>query len=160
MKIHHYSASITWQGNLGSDTANYTAYSRNHQISSSDKPPIAASADPSFIGDPSRYNPEELLLASLASCHMLWYLHLCSEQQIRVVSYCDHPKGIMEESPNGAGKFKQVTLRPEVVIRNSKNLDLALTLHEMANKNCFIANSCNFPVVHFPKVTVFKEQAS
>src|SRR6266496_952781 len=92
---HRYFVNVSWRGNLGAGTSNYSSYKRDHVISARDKPEIAGSSDPAFLGDGSRYNPEELLVASLSACHMLWYLHLCSEAGIVISDYEDQAKGIM-----------------------------------------------------------------
>lgn len=149
MKKHHYKVQVKWTGNTGEGTKNYRAYNRNHEIMAVGKyASIGGSSDPSFLGDRERYNPEELFLSSLSSCHMLWYLHLCSENGIVVLDYSDNATGVMEESKSGGGRFVAVTLFPKVVIADEANLDKALELHEEANKLCFIANSCNFQVQH------------
>ncbi|MEX6686052.1 OsmC family protein [Danxiaibacter flavus] len=149
-KTHHYQTSLNWTGNTGQGTKSYTSYERSHIIAVENKPEIPASSDPSFRGDKTRYNPEELLVASLSSCHMLWYLHLCSEAGIIVESYSDTAKGEMTEEANGSGRFTEVILYPEVVISDAAKLELANELHEKAHQYCFIANSCNFPVKTVP----------
>lgn len=146
LRTHHYSTNLTWTGNIGSGTATYTGYSRNHSIVSEGKPVIAASADPKFRGDHNHYNPEEMLVASLSSCHMLWFLHLCSEAGIIVIAYEDAAEGIMQEEDNGSGRFTEVVLHPVVTVKDTANTVLMNQLHEEAHKKCFIANSCNFPV--------------
>lgn len=152
MKEHHYQCEVIWEGNLGTGTSAYTAYAREHLIRAEGKhQEIQGSADPAFRGDPERFNPEELFLSSLSSCHMLWYLHLCSTHGIAVLSYKDTPEGIMQEDAHG-GRFKRVQLRPEVVIKSSQDTGLALKLHEEANRKCFIANSCNFRIDHAPTI--------
>ncbi|MUG95992.1 OsmC family peroxiredoxin [Scytonema sp. UIC 10036] len=148
VKSHTYSVAIAWTGNLGEGTANYRAYSRNHEIQSQDKPIIYCSSDPSFRGDPTRYNPEELLVGSISACHMLWYLHLCASAKIVVTDYVDNPVGVMEETSDGSGRFTEVTLKPRVAIANSADIERATRLHEEAHKMCFIANSVNFPIRH------------
>ena len=150
---HHYKTTITWTGNRGEGTTGYKNYDRMHTIEVENKPVINASSDPSFMGDATRYNPEELLLASLSSCHMLWYLHLCADNGVIVVNYTDEATGTMEENSNG-GKFTEVTLRPIVKVADASMADKAAALHEVANKKCFIANSCNFPVKHAVTVRV------
>ncbi len=154
MKIHTYKTEIIWTGNSGAGTKNYRSYRRFHQIKSQDKPVIQGSSDPAFMGDRDRYNPEELFLASLSTCHMLWYLHLCSENNIVVVSYRDEPVGTMCEKKNGSGHFEVVVLNPKVEIKESENISLAQKLHHQAGKKCFIANSCNFPVKHEPVIFI------
>lgn len=149
-KEHFYRAEVKWTGNLGQGTSNYKAYKRDHEISVSGKPVILASSDPAFRGDSSRYNPEELLVASLSACHMLWYLHLCADAGIAVISYVDYPSGTMTETKDGSGRFTKVVLKPEVVVREGTDQELALNLHEQAHQSCFIANSVNFPVLCEP----------
>lgn len=149
-KEHFYKLTVQWTGNMGNGTLNYRTYERSHVISAENKESILASADPAFRGDKSKYNPEELLLASLSSCHMLWFLHLCADNGVIVVDYIDSPTGIMEETENGGGKFKEVTLNPIVTVSDLTSLDKLDELHEKANELCFIANSVNFIVKHKP----------
>jgi organic hydroperoxide reductase OsmC/OhrA len=151
---HFYKATINWTGNLGKGTSQYKAYSRNHEISSEDKPTIYASSDPSFRGEATRYNPEELFVASLSSCHMLWYLHLCSEAGVIVIEYIDNATGTMTETEDGSGHFTEVTLHPVVIVTDASMIDKANELHYEAHKFCFVANSCNFPVHHNPSCQV------
>lgn len=148
-KAHHYQLSVQWTGNTGHGTRSYHSYERSHTISAKGKPKIAASSDPAFLGDASRYNPEELLLASLSGCHMLWFLHLCSDKGIVVIDYTDEPAGTMIETESG-GRFSEVTLKPQVMITDAALVDKANKLHAEANRLCFIANSVNFPVRHEP----------
>ena len=152
-KEHHYKTNIEWTGNRGEGTKSYNAYDRDHRVTALNKPAIDASSDPAFMGDASKYNPEELLLASLSSCHMLWYLHLCSDNGIIVVDYKDEATGSMLETNTG-GHFTEVVLHPVVTITDKTKIEKANELHSEANKHCFIANSCNFPVKHEPHCLV------
>jgi organic hydroperoxide reductase OsmC/OhrA len=146
-KQHLYSVNVRWTGNLGNGTSNYRAYKRDHEISAQAKSPILASSDPAFRGDKSRYNPEDLLVASLSACHMLFYLHLCADAGIVVTEYQDEAKGTMAETEDGGGHFTQVTLQPVVTVAPGADTALAVTLHERAHHLCFIASSVNFPVL-------------
>jgi organic hydroperoxide reductase OsmC/OhrA len=101
-KEHRYAVTVAWIGNQGTGTSGYKTYARDHEIRIDGKPPIPASSDPGFRGDPARYNPEDLLVASLSGCHMLWYLHLCSTAGIVVTQYIDRAEGTMVESPTAA----------------------------------------------------------
>ncbi|MET0242512.1 MAG: OsmC family protein [Flavitalea sp.] len=152
MKIHSYHTQVEWTGNTGKGTESYKSYERAHLITVDGKPPIAASSDPSFRGDKTRYNPEDLLVASLSSCHMLWYLHLCSAAGIIVESYTDNATGEMKEDADGGGVFTKVILKPAVTIKDLSKKREALELHHKANKLCFIANSVNFEVLHEPVI--------
>jgi organic hydroperoxide reductase OsmC/OhrA len=147
-KDHHYKVSVKWTGNLGTGTSNYKGYSRNHLIQVEGKPPVESSSDPAFRGDPNRYNPEEMMVAALSSCHMLWYLHFCAEAGIIVTSYIDYAEGTMVEDQSGSGRFTEVILKPSISLANMQMMDQANALHAKANQFCFIANSCNFPVKH------------
>ncbi|MGH9466934.1 MAG: OsmC family protein [Terriglobales bacterium] len=151
--VHRYEVSVRWTGNLGTGTSAYTAYRRDHEISAAGgKPVIAGCSDPAFRGDAARWNPEELLVASLAACHQLAYLHLCADAGIAVLAYSDRAEGEMELTPNGRGRFLSVTLHPDVTIAPGGDLERALHLHEEARRNCFIANSVDFGVAHEPNV--------
>jgi organic hydroperoxide reductase OsmC/OhrA len=151
---HHYKTSIEWTGNQGTGTDSYRSYERSHRISIEKKADILGSSDPAFRGDKTKHNPEDLLLCSLAACHMLWYLHLCAEAGVVVVDYVDHATGIMIEAPNGGGRFKEVTLNPVVTVKDQTSIEKATALHAKANELCFIANSVNFPVHHQPVTQV------
>lgn len=153
-KHHNYNIIVEWTGNKGTGTSGYKDYDRGHTILANSKPLIQGSSDPSFLGDPSKYNPEELFLSSISSCHMLWYLHLCSTHNIVVTEYKDRAHGTMEESSSGDGRFTEVTLNPSVKITDSSKLTIAKRLHEKANEMCFIANSCNFQIKHSPTILV------
>jgi len=148
MSAHSYSLKMKWTGNLGTGTSNYRVYERNHTISFENKPDLLASADPTFRGDPSKYNPEELLLAALSGCHMMSFLHVCVNSGIVVTAYEDQATGSMTVNSDGSGHFTEVILNPVVTVAEismTENLD---ALHSKANKLCFIANSCNFPILH------------
>jgi organic hydroperoxide reductase OsmC/OhrA len=155
---HEYTVQVKWTGNTGSGTSTYRAYSRNHEISASGKPPIRGSADPAFRGDAARYNPEDMLVSSLSACHMLWYLHLCAEANIVVLEYIDEAAGTMIEGADGGGRFSSVVLKPRVVIASAEKRSLARQLHERAHKLCFIANSVNFPVACEPQTSVADDE--
>ncbi|HXW77297.1 MAG TPA: OsmC family protein [Candidatus Eremiobacteraceae bacterium] len=152
MKLHRYAIQVEWTGDDGEGTRSYRGYRRDHTIESAGKPKLLASSDPAFRGDPTRYNPEELFVASLSSCHMLWYLHLCSVNKVVVVGYHDAASGEMEERQDGSGVFTRVTLRPVVKIADG-DPDTARALHEEAHRYCFIANSVKFPVEIEPQIT-------
>jgi organic hydroperoxide reductase OsmC/OhrA len=150
-KEHTYTTHLTWTGNKGTGTSQYKAYDRDHILQVTGKQEIPGSSDPSFRGSAARYNPEELLVSSLSSCHMLWYLHLCSVNNIVVTAYRDQARGTMIENPDGSGYFSEVLLCPVVTITDASQTAQALELHHEANKMCFIANSVNFPIRHEPQ---------
>lgn len=149
---HRYTPSVIWTGNTGSGTSSYTAYARDHVISVDGRPDIPGSSDPAFRGDSSRYNPEDLLVASLSACHMLWYLHLASAAGVVVTAYRDAPVGVMVEDGKRGGWFTGVTLYPQVSIAAGSDAAKAHALHEAAHKMCFVANSVNFPVTCEPVI--------
>jgi organic hydroperoxide reductase OsmC/OhrA len=153
MPAHHlYRAELRWTGNRGTGTSDYRAYGRDHELSGEDKPVIPGSSDPRFRGDAARWNPEELVVASLSACHQLWYLHLCADAGVVVVAYEDHPEGVIAEAAPGEGGFERVTLRPRVTIAPGSDPELARRLHGEAHEKCNIARSVAFPVDHHPTI--------
>jgi organic hydroperoxide reductase OsmC/OhrA len=151
-KTHCYRLTVRWTGNRGEGTSGYTRYGRGHVIDADGKPEIEGSSDPAFRGDPSRYSPEDLLVASVSACHMLWYLHLCADAGIVVVDYVDDAAGTMIETADGSGRFSAIVLRPRATIAAGSDASLAESLHEEAHRKCFIANSVTFPVTCEPTV--------
>lgn len=147
-KQHTYSSTLNWTGNTGEGTTNYRSYERSYTISIENKVNIEGSSDPNFRGDSTKYNPEEMLLMSLSSCHMLWFLHFCSEAGVNVIAYIDTASAIMVEEANGSGHFTEATLKPHVLVSDEIMLAQLDKLHHKANKYCFIANSVRFPIKH------------
>jgi organic hydroperoxide reductase OsmC/OhrA len=144
-KTHRYTMAVIWTGNEGTGTSGYRTYRRDHDILADGKATIAGSSDPAFRGDPKRWNPEELLVASLSTCHMLWFLHLASDAGLAVTGYEDAPVGTMVETADGGGQFAEVVLHPSVTV-GAGDLSRADALHRAAHEKCFIARSVNFPV--------------
>ena len=147
---HSYNLRIKWTGNTGTGTDTYRSYERSYSILGDGKNEIAGSSDPHFRGDRTKYNPEDLLVASLSSCHMLTYLHLCAEAGVKVIDYYDHATGTMVEDAGGGGKFSEVVLNPIVTVADEQMIEKANGLHKQANSLCFISNSVNFKVSHNP----------
>jgi organic hydroperoxide reductase OsmC/OhrA len=151
---HHYEITVRWTGNLGPGTSSYRSYSRNHEISGGSKDTvISGSSEPVFRGDASLYSPEELLVASLSACHMLWVLHLCADAGIVVTGYRDQATGTMRENEDGSGEFTEVRLNPRMTITDPSRIQDAKALHDQAHKLCFVARSVNFAVRHDAVVT-------
>jgi organic hydroperoxide reductase OsmC/OhrA len=151
-KQHHYAVQVIWTGNSGTGTGSYRGYERAYDISAEGKPTIDGSSDPAFRGDSARWNPEELLVASLSACHKLWYLGLCAQAGVVVNSYRDAAEGVVVEQANGAGQFTSVVLRPHVTISAASDAVKARELHRQAHAMCFIARSVNFPVTNAPTI--------
>ncbi|MER5865464.1 OsmC family protein [Kitasatospora sp. NPDC002040] len=150
---HTYTVRVEWTGNTGTGTAGHRSYARAHEITARGLPAIQGSADPAFHGDPSRWNPEQLLLAALAQCHLMSYLYFCAADGVVVTAYTDQPVGTLTRS-GVSGQFSEAVLHPVVEVAEAGMVDRALALHTDANRACFIANSVNFPVHHRPVVTV------
>jgi organic hydroperoxide reductase OsmC/OhrA len=172
--LHVYTVDVRWTGAGDTGTTDYTAYSRDHEVRITGRPTpvLLASADPAFRGDPSRHTPEDLFVAALAQCHMLWFLHLAAQDGVVVVAYTDEAVGRMRLESGGAGQFTDVLLHPRVTVRNPVPADggdgvvgagevpaggpapvsdeRVADLHRRAHEHCFIARSVNFPVRHEP----------
>lgn len=127
-----------------------TTYTKSHTITIDGKNVLNVSAAKAFKGDPALYNPEDLLLSSVVSCHMMSYLYVCKQNGIEVVFYTDEAEATLEVLDDGSGRFTVIKLNPKVRITNIDKIEEALSLHKKANQLCFIANSCNFPIIHFP----------
>jgi len=152
-RSHRYQTHLTWTGAPSTDVKIFRNHERSYRLDAPGKPAIAGSSDRTFRGDAARWNPEDLLVASLSSCHHLWYMGLCAAAGIVVLAYEDAADGEMiEASVDGAGQFVRVTLRPKVTLAPGADRDKALALHETAHKNCFVARSVNFPVEIMPTV--------
>ncbi len=150
MAEHRYELTVEWTGDRGTGTRSYTGYGRDHIVSAEGRPKIRGSADPGFRGEDSRWNPEQLFVASLSQCHMLWFLHLCADSGVVVLEYVDHPIGTMVTAVDGSGEFTEVLLRPSVVVAAADQVERAQGLHERAHEMCFITRSVRCPVRHEP----------
>ena len=150
---HHYQLTVEWTGNRGEGTSSYRSYDRDHEVTAEHTAPISGSSDPHFRGNPSRWNPEQLLLAAASQCHMLAYLHHAALNGVVVTAYVDHPTGVMAEDADG-GRFTEITLHPSVTITDARVSELAERLHREANRSCFIASSLALPVGHEPSTIV------
>lgn len=151
--LHQYNVTITWTGNIGLGTSGYKDYGRDFLLEAEGKPAIEGSADPTFRGTASRWNPEEMLLAALSACHKLSYLHQCAVEGVVVTAYRDQAEGLMRfNAATGGGQFERVVLRPEIEITADSDPEKAAVLHERAHALCFIANSVNFPVECKPRI--------
>ncbi|GAB2977026.1 OsmC family protein [Actinotalea caeni] len=151
--LHSFSVNVTWTGAGSEGTTSYTSYSRDHEVVVEGKPPLLGSADAAFRGDASRYSPEDLFVASLSQCHMLWALHMAARAGVVVVGYSDRATGTMRVESAGAGQFIEVTLRPQLTVVGDVDEAVVAKIHDDAHAHCFIARSVNFPVRHVPLVT-------
>ena len=150
--MHTFDVTVTWTGDQGTGTSSYRAYRRDHTVEADGRPAIPGSSDPQFRGDAARWNPEQLLVAALSQCHLLWYLHLCAEAGVVVTAYVDDASGDMAVHEDGSGEFRSATLRPRVTVADASMVARASELHDGAHRRCFIARSVNFPVTHEPEV--------
>jgi organic hydroperoxide reductase OsmC/OhrA len=154
-RTHRYELMVSWTGDRGTGTSGYRDYGRDHLVTASGRPLLEGSSDPVFFGDKTRWNPELELVAALAQCHLLSYLHVCAAAGVVVTGYEDAPYGVMAETADGGGHFTEVVLRPLVTVTAAEMTEAAVKLHEDASRKCFIASSVNFPVRHEPTVTEY-----
>ena len=150
---HHYKVDVTWTGNQGTGTKTYQGYGRGHEIRIEGKPMLEGSSDPMFRGDASKFNPEDMLVTALSTCHMLSYLHQAVLAGVVVTAYTDSAEGSMETDVHG-GHFTEVVLRPVVTITADSDAAKAEAAHDAAHHGCFIANSVNFPVRVEPRIVL------
>jgi len=151
--LHDFTVNVTWTGAGSDGTASYTSYSRDHEVAIEGKPPLLGSSVPAFRGDDSRYSPEDLFVASLSQCHMLWALHMAARAGVVVVGYGDRATGTMRLESGGAGQFVEVTLHPRLTVQGDVEESVIEQIHLDAHAHCFIARSVNFPVRVAPVTT-------
>ena len=157
-EAHQFEASLRWPASVSQAMPPSPAFSRNSVLGGTGKPEVPGSSPAIYGGDATRYNPEELLLMSLAECHMLTYLAIAAKKNITVLAYEDRATGTLGFGENGAAGTKgkmsmqSVTLHPRVTVATGTNLGDAQAMHEKAHSNCFIANSVNFPVTHVAEI--------
>jgi organic hydroperoxide reductase OsmC/OhrA len=151
---HRYALTVTWTGNTGDGTATYRGYRRTHTVTAEGPPELLGSSDRTFHGDPERWNPEQLLVASLSQCHMLSYFHVCIGVGVVVTEYVDRPTGSMRTGSDGGGRFTEVVLHPEVTVAEDSMVEAATEAHHRAHQICFVANSVNFRVHHEPVIRI------
>lgn len=149
---HEFACRLVWTGAMKGGTSSYESYSRECRVDFEGKPSLRGTAATAFRGDPGLSNPEDLLVASLSMCHFLSYAALCALKGVNVIAYEDAAVGTMERVER-TFKFTDVLLRPRVTISAGSDPELARALHERAHRECFIANSVNFPVRHEPAIT-------
>ncbi len=151
---HHFECRLVWTGAAKGPVLDYETYSREHRIDGKGKPSsISASAATAFRGDGTRWNPEEMLVASLSACHFLSYVALCARAGIQVIGYEDEAVGTMSKVDRVV-RFTEVVLHPHVTLAGGADAEKARALHEKAHSTCFIASSVNFPVRNEPTIRV------
>ncbi|PZE28849.1 MULTISPECIES: OsmC family protein [unclassified Curtobacterium] len=154
MLDHDHTVEVRWTGDRGTGTSDHRAYGRDHVVSAAGKPDLPGSAAQPFRGDADRWNPEDLLVAALAQCHMLSYLHVAALAGITVVEYEDRATGHLDVHPDGSGELTDALLRPVVTILEPDRVADATAAHARASSLCFIARSVSFPVRHEPVIRV------
>ncbi|MGZ5038719.1 MAG: OsmC family protein [Usitatibacter sp.] len=140
-----HTATVVWERGDAAFLDN--RYSRRHAIRFDGGAELAGSSSPTVVkppySDPAAVDPEEMLVASLSSCHMLWFLSIAAQEKFRVDRYEDEAEGVMEKNAEGRMAITRVTLRPSVTFSGERlptPEDLA-RLHHRAHEECFIASS-------------------
>ena len=143
--MHIYSAHVVW--NRGDELFVDNRFSRRHTLSFDGGIVLTGSSSPQVtrvpFSDPAAVDPEEMFVASLSSCHMLWFLYIAARRKFRVDSYSDRADGTMAPNRDGKLMMSTVTLRPEVAFSGeSPPSDTeVIAMHHEAHAECFIANS-------------------
>ena len=143
---HTYPLTVGWTGNTLDGT-----YNRNATATNPGKPGLAVSSAPEFAGDPTRWNPEDLLGTALATCHMLTFLALCAKAKVQVLDYEDHAEAILD-TVDKVTRITQVHLRPVIRVPRGTSMAKVVDLFEKAHKYCFVANSITCEAVMAPRV--------
>jgi organic hydroperoxide reductase OsmC/OhrA len=153
--LHRYSAHIEWERGEQSFVDN--RYSRRHSWRFDGGAEVPGSSSPLSVpvplSDPGAVDPEEAFVASISSCHMLWFLGLAAQRKFRVDHYTDDAEGVMEKDAEGRMAITRVTLGPAVVFSGERqpSPDELAHLHHEAHEKCFIANSVKSDIRIEPK---------
>lgn len=148
-RVHRYRASCTWTGSTG---VGYAAYDRSHTAAAHPaRADLVLSADPAFLGDPERLNPEQLLLMAASSCQLLSFLAVAARARVDVVAYADEAEAVMPELPRPA-RITEIRLRPVITVRGPVGVARVEALVEVAHRECFIASSLRCAVQVEPVV--------
>lgn len=144
-----HAATVGWS--LNGDSFAYEDYSRNHLWGFGDSQ-VNASAAPEYLGDPDRADPEQALVAAIASCHMLTFLAIASRKRLRVEAYTDAAVGYMDKNAAGRLAITRVELRPDITFAGGVEVNerTLASMHELAHSECFIANSVTTRIVVLP----------
>lgn len=147
--VHRYATSCAWRGSTG---VGYDGYDRAHEIrTGSADAALALTADPSFGGDPTRTNPEQLLVAAASSCQLLAFLAVAARARIDVVDYRDDASGEMPETAGPSPMWVQrIVLRPAITVRGDAPEDRLRRLVALAHRACFVANTLRSEIVVEP----------
>ena len=148
---HNFETTLRWPASATQARPPVADFSRNNILGGAGKPDVPGSSPAIFGGDSTRYNPEELLLMSLAQCHMLTFLAIATKKQMTILAYEDRATGKLglgEHGIKGRMSMQEVILHPRVTVAKGTDLADAQAIHEKAHANCFVANSVNFPVSH------------
>jgi organic hydroperoxide reductase OsmC/OhrA len=148
-----FEVSVVWPAEVKQKLPPDPAFSRNNWLAAPGKFEVFGSSPVAFGGDPTGYNPEELLMLALSQCHLLTYLAMAAKRGIRVLHYEDRAIGSLGKNADGRMQMVEVVLHPKVIVAQDTDLEEARALHARAHAACFIANSVNFEVRNEPEVT-------
>ena len=149
-----HTATVRWSASPGEDFAR-GQYSRAHEWRFDGGAVVPASASPHVVpapwSDAAGVDPEEAFVASLSSCHMLFFLDFARRAGVVVTSYEDEAEGVMEKGSDGRTRITKVTLRPRIAFGETPDPAILDDLHHKAHEACFIANSVTAEVVVEPR---------
>ncbi|MGB1220430.1 MAG: OsmC family protein [Alcanivoracaceae bacterium] len=140
-----FTPTVSWHLQRGVEF-DYEHYNRDHEWTFPGGEVVPASASPSYGGTGTRVNPDEAVVASLSSCHMLTFLAIAAKNKLNVLSYVDRPEGTVDKNDEGRMAITHVVLRPRVVFDADVDEAQLKRLHESAHRNCFVANSLVTPI--------------
>lgn len=148
---HRYLVHCSWSGSTG---AGYESYRRAHEGSTAPaEAKLALSSDPAFLGDPSRWNPEQLLVMAASSCQLLAFLAVAARARLDVVDYQDDAVGEMPEDDRPV-RLTRILLRPRITMAAGAQEDRVRHLVEVAHRECYVANSLRTAVEVDPEIII------
>ncbi|MGQ0511288.1 MAG: OsmC family protein [Betaproteobacteria bacterium] len=153
--MSEHKATVEWNLQGAFD---YKTYSRTHSVDFGNGIVVAGNAAagnvPPTVPAAHGVDPEQAFVASLSTCHMLWFLHLASRAKFTVTRYVDEASGVLEKGPQGKWMMTRVTLRPAVSFSGTAPApEEHEQLHHKAHEECYVANSVKSEVICLPTIS-------
>ena len=148
--MSEHNITLTWSKQTESFA--YKDYNRDHQWDFGEGLVVNASSAPQYLGTPEYADPERAFAAALSSCHMLFFIAICSKKRLVVENYVDHATAMLEADAEGDLIISQVTLRPKVIFAEGVdvNQEEIEKIHQVSHDKCFLAKSVKSELIIEP----------
>jgi organic hydroperoxide reductase OsmC/OhrA len=143
---------VTLRWTKQTESFDYKDYNRDHLWDFGEGLVVNASSAPDFMGTPEYADPERAFAAALSSCHMLFFIAICSKKHLTVEDYVDNATAFLEKNDQGALVITRVVLKPEVLFADGVEVERQMIekIHHQSHERCFLANSVRSDVIIEP----------